>query len=98
MQQVLIHNNLLNNLDLASFKSEVEVEADKLEKVLTGLNSLESQADKLDVNKLVPVSVDLMSCMENDVLKKDIYNAKIKDIRYKIPDITKLAATNTMVK
>ena len=39
-----------------------------------------------------------MSCMENDVLKKDIYNAKIKDIRYKIPDITKLAATNTMVK
>ena len=98
MQQVLIHNNLLNNLDLASFKSEVEVEVDKLEKVLTGLNSLESQADKLDVNKLVPVSVDLMSCMENDVLKKDIYNAKIKDIRYKIPDITKLAATNTMVK
>ena len=51
MQQVLIHSNLLNNLDLASFKSEVEVEADKLEKVLTGLNSLESQADKLDVNK-----------------------------------------------
>ena len=98
MQQVLIHNNLLNNLDLASFKSEVEVEVDKLEKVLTGLNSLESQADKLDVNKLVPVSVDLMSWMENDVLKKDIYNAKIKDIRYKIPDITKLAATNTMVK
>ena len=98
MQQVLIHNNLLNNLDLASFKSEVEVEVDKLEKVLTGLNSLESQADKLDVNKLVPVSVDLMSCMENDVLKKDIYNAQIKDIRYKIPDITKLAATNTMVK
>ena len=40
---------------LASLKSHV----DKLEKVPTVLNSLKSKVDKLDVDKLVPVLVDL---------------------------------------
>ena len=45
----------------------------------------------------MPVSVDLSNLSDvakNDVVKKDVYNAKIKDIEDKIPDITNLA-TNT---
>ena len=45
------HQNLL--VDLASLKAEV----DKLEKVPTGLNSLKSKLDILDVDKLVPIPV-----------------------------------------
>ena len=60
MQQVLIHQNLLKKVNLASLKSEVDkLDIDKLEKVPTGLNSLKSKVDKLDVDKLVPAPVDL---------------------------------------
>ena len=88
MQQVLIHKNLLKKVDLASLKSEVDkLDIDKLEKVPTGLNSLKSKVDKLDVDKLVPVPVDLSklsNVVKNNVVKKDVYNAKIKDIIYLI--------------
>ena len=43
--------------------------------------------DELDVDKLVPVPVDiskLNSVVENDVVKKDVYNAKIKNIKGKV--------------
>ena len=49
----------------------------------TNLNHLQSKVDKLDVDKLVPVPVDLSKlsdAVKNDVLKKDVYNAKIKII------------------
>ena len=67
--------------DLANSKPEV----DKLENVPTGLNSLKSKVDKLDVDELVPVPVDLSrlgDVLKNDVVKKVLYlfNAKIKDI------------------
>ena len=55
---------------------------------------MESKVDKLDVVKLVPVPVDLSKIsdiVKNDVVKKDVYNAKIKNIEEKIPDITNLA-------
>ena len=55
--------------------------------------------DKLDVDKLVHVPVDLSKLsyvVKNDVVKKDIYNAKIKGIEYKIPDITNLATNTTL--
>ena len=55
-------------VDLVSLKSEVEkLDIDKLEKlgkVPTGLNSL---VDKLNINKLVPVPVDLSKL--SDVVK-----------------------------
>ena len=53
-----------------------------------------SKVDKLGVDKLVPARVDLskLSCVvKNDVVKKDVYNTKIKNIEDKIPGITKLA-------
>ena len=88
------------NVDLASLKSEVDkLDIDKLEKVPTGLNSLKSKVDKLDVDKLVPVPVDLSklsNVVKNDVVKKTEYNAKIKNIEDKIPDITNLATNPSL--
>ena len=62
--------------------------------VPTNLSNLKSKVDKLDVDKLLPVPVDLSKIsdvVKNDVVKKDVHNAKIKDIEDKIPDIN---ATN----
>ena len=47
---------------------------------------MKSKVDKLDADKLVPVSVDLSKLsdvVKNDVVKKDAYNAKIKNIEIK---------------
>ena len=51
---------------------------------------MKSKVDKL------PVPVDsskLSDVVKNDVVKKDVYNAKIKDIKDNIPDITNLSTT-----
>ena len=59
---------------------------------------MKSKVDKLDVDKLVPVPVDLSKLsdvVKNDVVKKDVYNAKIKNIEDKIPDIANLATNTT---
>ena len=48
----------------------IKLDIDKLQKVLTGLNSLESKVDKLDVYILVPVPVDLSKL--SDVVKRYI--------------------------
>ena len=53
----------------------------------------------MDADKLIPVSVDLSKLsdvVKNDVVKKDVCNAKIKDIEYKIPDTTNLATNTTL--
>ena len=55
---------------------------------------MKSKVDKLDVDKLLPVLVDLSKLrdvIKNGVVKKDAYNAKIKNIEDKILDITNLA-------
>ena len=65
-----------------------------MQKVTIVLNSFEIKADKLEVGQLVPVCVYLSHEVRNEVVKKDAYNAEIKNIEYKIHDITKLA-TNT---
>ena len=70
-----------------------------MKNIPTNLSSLKSKVDKLDVDKLVSVPVDLsklIDVVKNDVVKRDVYNAKIKNIEDKIPDITNLA-TNTLV-
>ena len=70
-----------------------------MKNVPSDLSNLKSKLDKLDVDKLVPVPVDLSKLsdvVKNDVVKKDVYNAKIKEIEGKIPDITNLA-TNTLL-
>ena len=55
---------------------------------------MKSKVQKLEVDKLVPVRVDisklskLSNVVKNDVLKKDVYNAEMKNIEDKIPDIS----------
>ena len=70
-----------------------------MKNVPTNSSNLKNKLDKLGVDKLVPVPVDLSKlsdAVNNDVVKKDVYNAKIKNTEDKILDITNLA-TNTTV-
>ena len=55
--------------------------------------------DKLDIDILVPVLDDLFNLsdvVKNDVVKKFVYNAKIKDIEDKIPDVTNIVTITTL--
>ena len=55
------------------------------------------KVDKLDVDKLIPVPVDLSELkdvVKNDVVRKDAYNTKIKNIKDKVTDITNLLLLN----
>ena len=58
------------------------------------LANLKTEADKVDIDKLMPVPVDvskLSAVVKNDVIKKTDYNAEITEIENKIPDISNLA-------
>ena len=59
---------------------------------------MKSKVDKLVVDKLVPVPLDLnkLSDVVKNVFDKDVYNAKIKNIEDKISDITNLATNTTL--
>ena len=71
-----------------------------MKNVPTNLSNLKGKVDKLDVDKLVPVPFDLSEL--SDVVKSDlviyvdIYNADIKIIEDKIPDITNFATNTTL--
>ena len=70
-----------------------------MKNVSTNLSNFKSKVDKLDVDKLVSVSVDLSKLSDvvrNDVVKEDVFNAKVKNIEDKIPDITNLASSTTL--
>ena len=86
--------------DLANLKSGVnKLDIDKLKDVPTNLSNLKSKVDNLDVNKLVPAPAELSKLsdvVKNDIVKKDVYNAKIKNIEDKIPDITNVATNITL--
>ena len=87
-------------IDLANLKSNIDkLDIDKLKNVTTNLRKLKSKEEKLYVGKLLPVPVDLSKLsdvVKNDAIKKDTYNAKIKRIEDKIPDITNLATNTTL--
>ena len=87
-------------IDLANLKSDVDkLEFDRLKNVPTNLNNLKSKVDKLDADKLVPFPVDLSKLsdiVKSDVVTKDVYNANIKNIVDKIPDITNLATNASL--
>ena len=60
---------------------------------------MKSKVDKLDANKSVPVPVDLSKLsdiVKNDVVKKDGYNTKMKNIEDKMSNLTNVA-TNSAV-
>ena len=63
------------------------------------LANFKTDVDQLDVNKLVPVPLDLSKLsdvVKNDVVKKTDYNAKIAEIENKIADISNLATKTTL--
>ena len=65
-----------------------------MKNVPTNFNNLENKVNELDVDKLAPVPVDLSklsNTVKNVVIKKDVYNAKTKNVKDKIPNITNLA-------
>ena len=60
---------------------------------------MKSKVDKLAVDKIVPVPIDLSKLsdvVKNGVIKKDAYNAKIKNIEDNLPNITNLATKTTL--
>ena len=97
MQEVLIHQNLV---DLADLNSNVDkLDIDKLKNVPSGLSSSKSKVNKVNIDKLIPVPVELSKLsdvVKNDIAEKDAYNAKIKIIEDKIPDIINLATKTTL--
>ena len=74
------------------------MDIDKLKNEPTNLRNWKSKVDKLDVDKLVTVPVDLtkLNHVVKNVVKKDVCNAMIKNIEDKIPDIT-ILTTNTIL-
>ena len=66
-----------------------------MKNVPNNLSNLKSKVDKFDVHQLVPIPAGLSKLshvVKNDVVKKDVNNAKIKNIQDKIVVITNLAA------
>ena len=60
---------------------------------------MKSKVDKLDVDKLAPVLVDLSNLrdvVKNDDTKKDVHNGQIKNIEDKMPNITNLGTSTTL--
>ena len=60
-----------------------------MKNIPTNLSNLKSKVHKLDVDKLVPVPVDLSklsNAVKNDAVKKDVYmlRSKILKIKYLI--------------
>ena len=58
-----------------------------------------NKVDKLDIDKSVTVPVDLSErsyVVKNDEVRKDVYNAKIKNIEHKMPHITNLVTNPTL--
>ena len=91
--------------NLASLKTEVDkLGINKLKSLPNNLSNLKGKVDKLDINKLAPVPIDLSklsNLVKNELVEKTEYNAKIKNIKDKIPDITNLTTKtilNTKLK
>ena len=78
--------------NLASLENEVDkLDINKLKILPNPLSNLKSKVDQLGIDKLAPVPVDLSNVVKNKVVKKIDYNAQIKNIEGKIPDVTSLA-------
>ena len=86
--------------NVANLKTEVDkLDIDKLGSLPNNLSKLKTKVDKLDIDKLAVVATDLSKLsdeVKNEVVKKTEYNAKIKNIEDKIPDIGNLARKNLL--
>ena len=95
-------NNIKVELDLANYATKDDVKnithvdvssyASK-----TNLAALKSEVDKIDVDKLKTVPVDLAklsNAVKNDVVKKTDYNTKVTSIESQIAGVTKNTLDN----
>ena len=65
----------------------------------TNLALLKTEVDKLNTDKLKTVPADLAnltSVVDNDIVKKTDYNAKITELHNKIPNITNLVTKSSV--
>ena len=91
-------------VDLSNYATKAVIKnithVDTSEFVLkTNLASIKTKVDKLDIDKLVPVPLDLRkltNVVKNEVVTKTEYNAKIKNIEGKTPDISNLTTKNIL--
>ena len=97
---VIDTSKFAKKVDLVNLKSNVgKLDTDRLKNVTTNLSNFKSTVNKLDVDKLVPVPVhlcQLSGVVKNDIVKKGVYNPKIKSIEDKLPDVTNLATNTTL--
>ena len=83
------------------FKNAAGVDISKFAK-RNCFTNLKYDVDQLDIDKLKNVSTNSSNLKsitvdkKNDLVKKDIYNPKIKNIEDKIPDITNLATKTSL--
>ena len=62
-----------------------------MKNIPNNLRNLKSKVDKLDVDKLVPVPVDLSkpdNVVKNDLVKKDKYENKIPNVSNLVKNLT----------
>ena len=75
------------------------MDIDKFKNLPSNLINLKSKVNKLDVDKLLPVFVDLSKVNDVvliDAIKKDVCNGQIKNIEDNMTDITNLATNTTL--
>ena len=75
----------ITHVDVSSFASK------------TNLAALKSEVDKIDVDKLKTAPVDLAkltNAIENDLVKKTVYNTKVTSIETQIAGLTKNTVDN----
>ena len=77
--------NNINHVDTSRFASK------------TNLAALKTEVDKIDIDKLKTVPTDLAkltNAVENDLVKKTVYNTKVTSIETQIADLTKNTVDN----
>ena len=95
-------NNIKVELDLANYATKTDLKnithvdvssfANK-----TNLAALKTEVDKIDVDKLKTVPVDLAkltNAVEHDLVKKTVYNTKVTSIEGQLAGITKNTTDN----
>ena len=95
-------NNIKVELDLANYATKDDVKnithVDVSSFVSkTNLEALKTEVDKIDVDKLKAVPVDLAklsNVVNNDIVKKTVYNTKVTSTESQIAGVTKNTLDN----
>ena len=90
-------NNIKVELDLTNYATKTDLNnithvATSSFASKTNLAALKTEVDKIDVDKLKTAPADLAkltNAVENDLVKKTVYNAKVTNIESQIAGVTK---------